>query len=58
MRTFHIRPGDPGHDGHHTWVLFAVGDGGTVETVATYPTMAEAEAAKVVLERGDVDIRS
>jgi len=39
-------------------VLVVVGDGGTVEAVGTYPTMAEAEAAKVTMERADVDIRS
>jgi hypothetical protein len=58
MRTFHIRPGDPEHDGHHMWMLIAVDDDDAVAVVGTYPTMAEAEAAKMALERGDVDIRS
>jgi len=35
-----------------------VGGDGAKAVVGTYPTMAEAEAAKVALEQGDVDIRS
>lgn len=58
MRTFHIRPGDPDHDAHQTWVLIAVSSDGAVAEIGTYPTMAEAEADKVALEHGDVDIRS
>jgi len=38
------------------WVLVIVEDGGQETTVGTYPTMAE--AAKIALEQGDVDIRS
>jgi len=58
MRTFQIRPGTPEHEAHHLWVLVAVAEDGAEVVVGNYPTMAEAEAAKVALEKGDVDIRS
>lgn len=40
------------------WLLVIVEDDGAETEVGLYPTMAEAEAAKVALEQGDVDIRS
>jgi len=58
MRTFQIRPGDRQHDAHHLWVLVAVDDDGEETVIGNYQTMREAEAAKVALEQGDVDVRS
>ncbi len=58
MRTFIIRPGPKDQDARHMWVVVAVEADGTEMDVGIYPTMAAAEAAKVTLERQDVDIRS
>ena len=56
MRTFKIMPVSPGHEVHHFWNLIAVEEDGSEVTVETYATMAEAQAAMVVLEREEMDI--
>jgi hypothetical protein len=51
MRTFRIAPADGQDDAGHQWSLIAIEEDGAEVTVEHYPTMAEAEAAKAVLER-------
>jgi hypothetical protein len=58
MRTFKIAPAEPGQDAHHLWVLIATEDDGATAEVGTYETMKDAESAKAVLERQEVDVRS
>jgi len=58
MRIFIIRPGAQEQDVHVPWVLFAIEANGTETEVGTFPSMADAEAAKLTLERQDIDIRS
>ncbi len=55
MRIFKTKPLDPGHETHHLWTLIAVEEDGTEVTLDTYATMAEANAAKAVLERQDME---
>jgi hypothetical protein len=55
MRTFKVMPSEPGHEHHHLWLLAAVEEDGTEVTLDTYATMAEAEAAKAVLERQEME---
>jgi len=58
MRTFKIVPEKQEADGHHAWTLVIVEEDGLEVAIETYATMNEAEAAKLVLERQEVDIRS
>jgi hypothetical protein len=55
MRTFRIKPGEPGHELHHMWLLNVVEPDGTEITLESYNTMSEAEAAKAALERQDLE---
>jgi hypothetical protein len=54
MRTFKIKPTDPGHEHHHLWQLVAVAEDGSEVTLETYSTASEASAAKLVLEQDEV----
>ena len=58
MRTFKVVPVSQGSDVHHRWTLVAVEEDGSEAVAETYDTMREAEAAKAILEKQEVDIRS
>ena len=55
MRTFKIVQANPGEAAHHLWSVVAVAENGQVMPLETYETYADAEAAKLVLERQEVD---
>ncbi|MBS0559681.1 MAG: hypothetical protein JSR21_06480 [Proteobacteria bacterium] len=58
MRTFRIEATDPGEDTMHLWCIVAVGADGTETRLGSYGSLAEAEAAKLVLDRQEADNRS
>jgi hypothetical protein len=54
MRIFKIMPADPGHEHHHQWLLVAIEEDGSEVTLESYGSASEANAAKVVLERDEM----
>jgi len=58
MRTFKIEQTDPGQESYHLWCIVAVGEDGSETRLEVYGSLAEAEAAKLVLDRQEADNRS
>ena len=54
MRTFKIMAANPGQEAHRLWKLVAVEEDGSETALETYNSVAEAEAAKLILERHEV----
>jgi hypothetical protein len=54
MRTFKVMPAGAGHEHSHLWQLIAVEEDGSEITLETYGSASEANAAKLVLERDEV----
>jgi hypothetical protein len=57
MRTFQVKPTNPGRHAHLLWAVVAVAEDGTEVLISTHTNMHEADAAKQTLERSEMDNR-